>query len=110
MGGYTLIAKVGGAPPDPQPLTKLMKQRFPTASLEECHNGYVRYQIPSANMPPLSSLFQFMEGAKDNVGLEDYSISQTSLDQIFCNFAAAQRDELEADKAEEEAPGPSNLS
>lgn len=95
--GYTMIAKVGGSPPDTQPLTQLMAERFPSASLEECHNGYVRYQIPTENMPPLSALFEFMEGAKGRAGLEDYSISQTSLDQIFCNFASEQRDDHEHD-------------
>ncbi len=90
--GYTVIAKVKGSPPDTDPLTKFMAAQFPGSGLKECHNGYVRYQIPTAQMPPLSMLFEQLERAKASLGLEDYSISQTSLDQIFCNFAAEQVD------------------
>jgi len=45
---------------------------------------------------PLSSIFGTVEGNKDMLGVLDYSISQTSLEQIFNQFAAQQEEETGA--------------
>ena len=39
----------------------------------------------------LSSLFKFMDEMQRNYNLEDYVISDTSLEQIFLAFARSQR-------------------
>ncbi len=38
-------------------------------------------------------MFQLMENAKDKFNIEDYSLSQTSLEQVFLSFAKQQREE-----------------
>eukprot|EP00911_Craspedida_sp_UC1_P000304 UC1_evm1s230 len=53
------------------------------------------------DLPPLSALFSTMEKLSGTCNVEDYSISQTSLEQIFCNFAEKQRDEDAAEPVEE---------
>lgn len=40
-----------------------------------------------------SSMFGLMEQAKSNLQIEDYSISQTSLEQVFLSFTKYQREE-----------------
>jgi len=42
---------------------------------------------------PLSSLFGLIEAHKAALSILDYSISQTSLEQIFNQFAAQQEEE-----------------
>ena len=44
----------------------------------------------------LSSLFGLIEGNKEALGIREYSISQTSLEQIFNQFAAQQEEETGA--------------
>lgn len=41
---------------------------------------------------PISVLFQRMEAARVSTAMEDYSISQTTLDDVFIRFANLQRD------------------
>jgi hypothetical protein len=47
-------------------------------------------------MRPLSTLFGLIERNKEELGIMDYSISQTSLEQIFNQFAAQQEEETGA--------------
>jgi hypothetical protein len=68
-----------------------VSKHFAGATLEECHNGYIRYQIPSGAGLSLADCFDLMEVAKAKTGVEDYSVTQTTLEEIFCNFAEAGR-------------------
>lgn len=88
--GYTLIIKVTGSTPDVAPVQGYIQSVFPHAVLKECHHGYLRYQLPARDMPPMADVFSALERAKETLPVEDYSLSQTSLDEIFCNFAAEQ--------------------
>ena len=40
----------------------------------------------------ISALFQRMEAARTSTAMEDYSISQTTLDDVFIRFANLQRE------------------
>lgn len=52
-------------------------------------------QVPSATVP-LSQVFTAMEHAKTNLHVEDYSVHQTTLEQIFLTFTRAQYPPREA--------------
>lgn len=39
-------------------------------------------------------MFSLMEEGKQTLDIEDYSISQTSLEQVFLSFTKYQRDEI----------------
>ena len=41
----------------------------------------------------IAQLFELIEGNKDNLNLETYSLSQTSLEQVFLSFAKDQKNE-----------------
>ena len=53
--------------------------------------GYVHFHVQSPSTP-WSTLFTVMEDAKAELkeALEEYSISQTTLEQVFLNFAKNQ--------------------
>ena len=45
--------------------------------------GAVTYQLPSAGVT-WSTVFRQLEGNKERLGIVDYSVSQTTLDQVRC--------------------------
>ena len=64
---------------------------FPGSVLRDEHLAQLQYQIsdPTAT---LARLFGALEAARADLGVEDYSISQTTLEQIFVGFAREQRE------------------
>jgi len=55
-------------------------------------------QVPSEKLT-WARVFGTMERAKLEYNMEDYSVSQTSLEQVFINFARAQHTEREVDRS-----------
>eukprot|EP00057_Strongylocentrotus_purpuratus_P015912 XP_011670386.1 PREDICTED: ATP-binding cassette sub-family A member 2-like [Strongylocentrotus purpuratus] len=71
-----------------------MHRSFPGAELKEHHHNVVRFQLPPHNIT-VATIFGIMEREKSTLNLEDYSVSQTTLDEVFVNFAKKQTDGLE---------------
>jgi len=90
--GFTLIAQVGppstGGTPDLQPLMNFIESRFPCSILKDIHQGMLHYHI--VDQVSWAKLFGTMERAKEQFNIEDYSVSQTTLEQVFINFARSQ--------------------
>ncbi|XP_039490027.1 phospholipid-transporting ATPase ABCA3 isoform X2 [Drosophila santomea] len=59
-----------------------MEELFPLATLREFLGNYLIYNINN-NVTTLSNLFYQMEKLRDEGKLEDYSITQVSLDEIY---------------------------
>jgi len=49
--------------------------------LQECHHNILQYEFPSAGLC-LSSVFAIMEEACRDLPIDDYSISQNTLDNV----------------------------
>ena len=77
-------------------LSSFMLGTFPSAKLVERRGEYTRWQVPTSEAPSLGQVFGNIENAKDAVGIGEYSVSQTSLEQIFNQFAAQQDEEVGA--------------
>ncbi|KAM6235913.1 phospholipid-transporting ATPase ABCA7 [Porphyrio hochstetteri] len=97
--GYTVVVRVGG--PGPAPVESLMQHHFPGIVLKERHRGLLQYQLPSC-AGSLASIFSVLAAHRGPCHIEDYSVSQTTLDQVFVHFAREQSDE---DPGEHTAPG-----
>ena len=89
--GYTLTAKVGSQTQDTQPLKQYIQATFPDSILKEEHQAMVTYQIPSGIS--WAYVFGSIERAKEQMNIEDYSVTQTTLEQVFLNFARHQRED-----------------
>ncbi|XP_076468710.1 phospholipid-transporting ATPase ABCA3-like [Babylonia areolata] len=91
--GYTLVVKMAtddnGQLVSKEPLVSAIFSKFPGTQKFDDHQGYVHFQVPDASVP-LSEVFETMESAKDTLGVEDYSVHQTTLEQIFLTFTRAQ--------------------
>ncbi|XP_058274218.1 retinal-specific phospholipid-transporting ATPase ABCA4 [Hemibagrus wyckioides] len=96
--GYVVTMKVKGARagscPDLGPAEAFMESNFPRCVQREKHYNTLQYHISSSS---LARVFQLVAENKHKLNIEDYSISQTTLDQVFVNFAKQQSGEDDDD-------------
>lgn len=69
-----------------------IKKKF-FSNLREEFQGLTTYYVPPQNDLKWSRMFGLMEVAKKTLYVEDYSISQTSLEEIFLSFAENKRED-----------------
>uniref|UniRef100_A0A8C9VJB0 ATP binding cassette subfamily A member 4 n=1 Tax=Scleropages formosus TaxID=113540 RepID=A0A8C9VJB0_SCLFO len=81
-----------GAVPDLNPAEAFMESSFPGCVQREKHHNTLQYQIATSS---LARVFQLVVSNKEKLNIEDYSVSQTTLDQVFVNFAKQQSGEDE---------------
>ncbi|XP_002739960.1 phospholipid-transporting ATPase ABCA3-like [Saccoglossus kowalevskii] len=91
--GYTLLAKISYTREEPNllPLKRFIEQTFKGSKLKDEHQGLVHYHIQDESLT-WAKVFGIMERAKTEYNIEDYSVSQTTLEQVFINFVRSQRD------------------
>ncbi|KAI9562460.1 hypothetical protein GHT06_009893 [Daphnia sinensis] len=75
--------------PDMGPIMDFIQTSFPGAQLKDYHQGLVHYHLPEAGQS-WARIFGLMESAKNKYQIEDYSVGQTTLEQVFLNFAKSQ--------------------
>jgi hypothetical protein len=76
-------------------LHHFLTSTFQGARIVERHGEFLRYQLPETDMP-LSEIFRTIEAEKTRLQIVTYSLSQTTLEQIFNVFAAQQDEEVGA--------------
>lgn len=88
--GYTVTLKVG--PGGLGPVARFMESAFGPGKVElrEQHLNQMEYQV--APSVALATLFRQLETARASAALDDYSVTQTTLDQVFISFAKQQGD------------------
>ena len=92
--GYTIMARLHPSPDLESRMNHIMdlfKETFPGCVLKDLHQGYVHYHIPAATQT-WAGIFGLMEQAKHQYDIEDYSVSQTTLEQVFLAFARSQKE------------------
>ena len=91
--GYTLFCRMAlnqaGVVASSEKLSEYITSTFPNTTVFESSEGYVDYQIPDDNAK-LGQIFGVMERAKAEYEVEDYSVHQTTLEQIFLTFTQNQ--------------------
>jgi len=93
--GYTLKVKVVGPPPHTQKVVDFIKSKWPQAQVKDQHMGTTEFSIPQSGDRGIGELFSLIEKAKENLYIEEYSVFQTTLDQVFIQFARQQQDQVE---------------
>lgn len=58
-----------------------MKKSFPSIELKERHENVLQYQLHS-HACPLSFVFDVLANNYEELGIIDFSVSQTTLDQV----------------------------
>ena len=82
--GYSL--KIQTRSPESMPLRQYVEATFPGSRLTDVNHKQLSYEIPQTQID-WAFLFGAMENAKAGFDVEEYSVSQTTLEQIFINFA-----------------------
>uniref|UniRef100_A0A8K9UTD9 P-type phospholipid transporter n=1 Tax=Oncorhynchus mykiss TaxID=8022 RepID=A0A8K9UTD9_ONCMY len=81
--GYVVTMKVkaakAGVSPELGPAESFMESSFPGCVQREKHYNTLQYEIASSS---LARIFQLVVANKDKLNIEDYSVSQTTLDQV----------------------------
>ncbi|XP_043924192.1 phospholipid-transporting ATPase ABCA1 [Protopterus annectens] len=90
--GYTIVVRIAGPNPDLKPVEEFFEHAFPGVVLKEKHRSILQYQLPSLKSS-LARIFSILAKNKERLRIADYSVSQTTLDQVFVNFAKDQSDE-----------------
>lgn len=85
-----------------RPLKAFIRERLPGAQLQHEFQEQLTYHVPAAaaggvgaDATPVlrwSQMFGIMEEARRRFSVEDYALSQTSLEQVFLSFARQQAD------------------
>ncbi|XP_012935434.1 ATP-binding cassette sub-family A member 2 [Aplysia californica] len=100
--GYTFTIRVRG-PNYQQAATEVLRfvnRNIPQATLKEQHYNIVQYELKSRPVS-VAQLFSKLEEAERNLSIEDYSVSQNTLDNVFINFVK-QQTEIVQDESEED--------
>ncbi|XP_016419525.1 ATP-binding cassette sub-family A member 1 [Sinocyclocheilus rhinocerous] len=90
--GYTLIIRVCADQADLCTVETFVRDTFPGSTLKEKHHNTLQYQVPQGE-GALAHIFSQLSKHQQLLHVEDYSVSQTTLDQVFVSFARQQRDE-----------------
>eukprot|EP01063_Lacrimia_lanifica_P008338 TRINITY_DN153_c1_g2_i1.p1 TRINITY_DN153_c1_g2~~TRINITY_DN153_c1_g2_i1.p1 ORF type:complete len:2021 (+),score=692.58 TRINITY_DN153_c1_g2_i1:98-6160(+) len=93
---YELIVKVESQA-DETKLAGFMRQRWPGAVLVESSQQRLTYNVPKS-ATTLSAMFREVENQRRRLGVADYSINETSLEQVFIRISqrALREEEAEA--------------
>lgn len=91
--GYTLLAKVHMegdlGEMDLQLFKDFIQNTFPGSLLKDEHLGMVHYHLTDKTLT-WAQVFGILETAKEKYRIEDYCVSQISLEQVFLSFAQFQ--------------------
>lgn len=89
--GFNLDFKVENTPGLMEQFQNHLRSEVGEFEVRECYGNHAILVLP--NTKPLSFLFELVEKAKETYKIVDYTLSQTTLDQVFLQFAKGQREE-----------------
>ncbi|XP_074551593.1 glucosylceramide transporter ABCA12-like [Halichoeres trimaculatus] len=89
--GFTVKMYLAEASCDVEAITGLMQRRFPSTYLKDQHSNMVEYHVPVAP-GGVADIFDQLESNKNTLRIKHFSVSQTTLDEVFINFAMEKND------------------
>ncbi|XP_043104736.1 uncharacterized protein abca12 isoform X2 [Puntigrus tetrazona] len=89
--GFTVKMYLSGASCDVDMISNFMQQNFPSTCLKDHHSNMVEYHVPVAP-GGVASIFGLLESNKAVLQIKHFSVSQTTLDEVFINFAMGKTD------------------
>uniref|UniRef100_K7GAL1 ATP binding cassette subfamily A member 12 n=1 Tax=Pelodiscus sinensis TaxID=13735 RepID=K7GAL1_PELSI len=94
--GFTVKMHLMSSAVSTEALTELMQSHFPNTCLKDRHLNTVEYHVP-VSAGGVANIFDLLETNKMAFKIRHFSVSQTTLEEVFINFA---KDESGADNAE----------
>ncbi|PWA31216.1 hypothetical protein CCH79_00002910, partial [Gambusia affinis] len=84
--GFTVKMYLAKPLCDTEAITAFMQRKFPTTFLKDQHSAMVEYHVPNAP-GGVADIFDQLESNKHALRIKHFSVSQTTLDEVFINFA-----------------------
>uniref|UniRef100_A0A8C6M0S8 ATP binding cassette subfamily A member 12 n=1 Tax=Nothobranchius furzeri TaxID=105023 RepID=A0A8C6M0S8_NOTFU len=84
--GFTVKMYLAEPTCDAEAITTFMQHRFPSTYLKDQHSAMVEYHVPNAP-GGVADIFNQLETNKNALCIKHFSVSQTTLDEVFINFA-----------------------
>ncbi|XP_015235444.1 PREDICTED: ATP-binding cassette sub-family A member 12 [Cyprinodon variegatus] len=84
--GFTVKMYLAEPSCDSEEITAFMQRRFPTTYLKDQHSAMVEYHVPNAP-GGVADIFSQLESNKHALRIKHFAVSQTTLDEVFINFA-----------------------
>uniref|UniRef100_A0A8C9YEQ3 ATP binding cassette subfamily A member 12 n=1 Tax=Sander lucioperca TaxID=283035 RepID=A0A8C9YEQ3_SANLU len=84
--GFTVKMYLAEASCDAEAITGFMRRQFPSTYLKDQHSSMVEYHVPIAP-GGVADIFDQLESNKNALQIKHFSVSQTTLDEVFINFA-----------------------
>ncbi|XP_027533821.1 ATP-binding cassette sub-family A member 12 isoform X2 [Neopelma chrysocephalum] len=89
--GFTVKMHLNSNTVCTETLTEFMKSHFPNTCLKDRHFNMVEYHVP-VSAGGVANIFDLLEGSKAAFNIRHFSVSQTTLEEVFINFAKDQED------------------
>lgn len=90
--GYTLDFKLENDEAKMKQFLEMITKEVGAFETREIHGCHAILVLP--NQKPLSFMFRLMEQSREEYKIVDYTLSQTTLDQVFLQFAKNQKEEM----------------
>ncbi|KAM5151867.1 LOW QUALITY PROTEIN: glucosylceramide transporter ABCA12 [Mantella aurantiaca] len=87
--GFTVKMHLKDSSVNFETINNFMHFHFPNTNLKEQHVTMVEYHVP-VSIGGVASIFDLLESNKTALNITHFSVSQTTLDEVFINFAQAQ--------------------
>ncbi|XP_060072042.1 uncharacterized protein LOC132551915 [Ylistrum balloti] len=91
--GYTVTLFTNGLSTNMMALSTFTQSSFPGSIIRDQHHGILQLDIPHSNLS-VANILERLEAAKDTYSITHYSVSQTTLDNVFMSFVREQNDGL----------------
>ena len=89
--GYTLDLKTEDDAKKMKEVLEFLTSHIGKIEVRESHGSHAIVILPTSK--PLFFLFRLLESNKKSLGIKEYTLSQSTLDQVFIQFAKKQREE-----------------
>ncbi|XP_065818444.1 glucosylceramide transporter ABCA12 [Labrus bergylta] len=89
--GFTVKMYLAEASCNAEAITGFMQRRFPSTYLKDQHSNMAEYHVPVA-VGGVADIFDQLESNKNDLQIKHFSVSQTTLDEVFINFAMEKSD------------------
>ncbi|KAM6269041.1 glucosylceramide transporter ABCA12 [Porphyrio hochstetteri] len=89
--GFTVKMHLNSNTVSTEMLTEFMKLHFPNTCLKDRHFNMVEYHVP-VSAGGVANIFDLLESSKAAFNIRHFSVSQTTLEEVFINFAKDQAD------------------
>lgn len=98
--GYTIALRVRDRPDDWSVLYAYIHEAFASSAIKARHCNTVEFLV-SKHAASLGDVFSRLESDRHSLGIVDFSVTQTTLDQVFVNFVREQSEDSESEEADE---------